>query len=145
MFSRIIMRCKERRELLGNRFSAFDCLGIRDLGLSVDRKRAAESGSRSPLSCVIHRELQHVAASCPSSIAAGHFHLKEESVMQVLTSKIRRFLVSEDGPTAVEYAVMLALVIVAAISAITGLKNALTGSLNSTATALNGTATTATP
>lgn len=32
--------------------------------------------------------------------------------------KIRNFLVSEDGPTAVEYAVMLALVIIICISAI---------------------------
>ena len=50
--------------------------------------------------------------------------------MQVLTSKIRRFLVSEDGPTAVEYAVMLALIIVACISII----NTLSGSLQSTFT-----------
>ena len=33
-------------------------------------------------------------------------------------SKIRRFLVSEDGPTAVEYAVMLALIIIVCLAAI---------------------------
>lgn len=32
---------------------------------------------------------------------------------------IRRFLVSEDGPTAVEYAVMLALIILVCLTAIT--------------------------
>ena len=34
---------------------------------------------------------------------------------------IRNFIVSEDGPTATEYAVMLALIIIAALAAITGL------------------------
>ena len=36
--------------------------------------------------------------------------------MNHITSKIRRFLVNEDGPTAVEYAVMLALILVACIT-----------------------------
>jgi pilus assembly protein Flp/PilA len=39
--------------------------------------------------------------------------------MKSLTSKIRRFLASEDGPTAVEYAVMLALILLACITAVT--------------------------
>lgn len=34
------------------------------------------------------------------------------------TSSVKRFLVSEDGPTAVEYAVMLALIIVVCLTAI---------------------------
>jgi len=38
--------------------------------------------------------------------------------MNVLFLKARRFLVSEDGPTAVEYAVMLALIIVVCLTAI---------------------------
>jgi len=33
-------------------------------------------------------------------------------------SSVKRFLVSEDGPTAVEYAVMLALIIVVCLTAI---------------------------
>jgi len=41
--------------------------------------------------------------------------------MQRLIAKIRRFLVSEDGPTAVEYAVMLALILIAAITVVTTL------------------------
>ena len=36
--------------------------------------------------------------------------------MSSLASRVRRFLASEDGPTAVEYAVMLALILVACIS-----------------------------
>jgi pilus assembly protein Flp/PilA len=38
-----------------------------------------------------------------------------------LTTKIKRFLVSEDGPTAVEYAVMLALIVVVCLVAIQAL------------------------
>jgi pilus assembly protein Flp/PilA len=40
--------------------------------------------------------------------------------MKALT-KVRQFLVSEDGPTAVEYAVMLALILVACITIVTSL------------------------
>ena len=36
-------------------------------------------------------------------------------------SKIRRFLAVEDGPTAVEYAVMLALILVACITVVSSL------------------------
>jgi pilus assembly protein Flp/PilA len=38
--------------------------------------------------------------------------------MLTLVAKFYRFLASEDGPTAVEYAVMLALIIVVCIAAI---------------------------
>jgi pilus assembly protein Flp/PilA len=38
--------------------------------------------------------------------------------MNHLMDKIRRFLQSEDGPTAVEYAVMLALIIIVCVAAI---------------------------
>lgn len=38
--------------------------------------------------------------------------------MKSLAKKMQHFLVSEDGPTAVEYAVMLALIIVVCLTAI---------------------------
>ena len=41
--------------------------------------------------------------------------------MKGLVSRIREFVRSEDGPTATEYAVMLALIIIVALGAITGL------------------------
>jgi pilus assembly protein Flp/PilA len=41
--------------------------------------------------------------------------------MNSLALKLRRFLVSEDGPTAVEYAVMLALIIIVCLVAITAI------------------------
>jgi pilus assembly protein Flp/PilA len=38
--------------------------------------------------------------------------------MKNLAQKVQRFLVSEDGPTAVEYAVMLALIVIVCLTAI---------------------------
>ena len=38
--------------------------------------------------------------------------------MKKLATKVQRFLVSEDGPTAVEYAVMLALIVIVCLTAI---------------------------
>jgi pilus assembly protein Flp/PilA len=42
----------------------------------------------------------------------------ERFAMKDFALKIRRFLASEDGPTAVEYAVMLALIIIVCLTAI---------------------------
>ena len=39
--------------------------------------------------------------------------------MKSLALKVRRFLVAEDGPTAVEYAVMLALIVIVCLGTIT--------------------------
>ncbi len=39
--------------------------------------------------------------------------------MKNFTTKVARFLKSEDGPTAVEYAVMLALIVIVCLTAIT--------------------------
>jgi pilus assembly protein Flp/PilA len=38
--------------------------------------------------------------------------------MKGFAKKVQRFLVSEDGPTAVEYAVMLALIVIVCLTAI---------------------------
>jgi pilus assembly protein Flp/PilA len=73
----------------------------------------------------VARRLQYAAAT-PWSFAMKNFALS-----------LKRFLVSEDGPTAVEYAVMLALIIIVCLTAIkavgttandrfTDVKNALT-------------------
>jgi pilus assembly protein Flp/PilA len=64
-------------------------------------------------------------------------HNLEEAQMNSLVNSVKTFLVSEDGPTAVEYAVMLALIIIVCLTAIkavgttandrfTDVKNALT-------------------
>ncbi len=41
--------------------------------------------------------------------------------MNTLTQKLVRFLKSEDGPTAVEYAVMLALIVIVCLTAISSI------------------------
>jgi pilus assembly protein Flp/PilA len=51
-------------------------------------------------------------------------------MMQVLKEKVRQFLVSEDGPTAVEYAVMLALILVACITIVTSLGTSASGTFS---------------
>lgn len=47
--------------------------------------------------------------------------------MRVLSSRIFRFLQSEDGPTAVEYAIMLALIVVACLNILTLLGRSASG------------------
>ncbi len=58
--------------------------------------------------------------------------------MDKLIAKVQRFLVSEDGPTAVEYAVMLALILVACITIITTLGTSISNTFNSVNTSLTG-------
>lgn len=41
--------------------------------------------------------------------------------MKNILTKVKRFLKSEDGPTAVEYAVMLSLIIVVCLTAVTSI------------------------
>jgi pilus assembly protein Flp/PilA len=52
--------------------------------------------------------------------------------MRPLTKKLIRFLTAEDGPTAVEYAVMLALLIVICVGAITTIGTKTNSSYTST-------------
>ena len=47
--------------------------------------------------------------------------------MSPVFQSVKRFLVSEDGPTAVEYAVMLALIIIVCMTAITAVGNSAKG------------------
>ena len=44
--------------------------------------------------------------------------LEREIPMKNISTKIKKFLKSEDGPTAVEYAVMLALIVIVCLTAI---------------------------
>lgn len=52
---------------------------------------------------------------------------RRKGAMSALVTRVKAFLVSEDGPTATEYAVMLALIIVVAIAAVTLLGQSVTG------------------
>jgi pilus assembly protein Flp/PilA len=53
-----------------------------------------------------------------------------------LTSKVRRFLESEDGPTAVEYAVMLGLIVVAIITVVKNLASSVSGTFSTVSSSL---------
>lgn len=58
--------------------------------------------------------------------------------MNGLISKVRRFLTSDDGPTAVEYAVMLALIIVACVTVVSQLGTSISGTFSSVSSSLSG-------
>ena len=51
---------------------------------------------------------------------------------------VLRFLQSEEGPTAVEYAVLLALIVVACLGAVNGMATATANSFDNSASHLNG-------
>ena len=53
-------------------------------------------------------------------------------------SRIQRFLSSEDGPTAVEYAVMLALIVVVCVTIIKSLGTSISGTFSSVQSSLGG-------
>lgn len=71
-------------------------------------------------------------------IARGNHRppLTREEVMKNLALKVQRFLVSEDGPTAVEYAVMLSLIVVVCLAAIQAIGTNATSTFNSVAAKL---------
>ena len=61
-----------------------------------------------------------------------------EEAMKSLALKVQRFLVSEDGPTAVEYAVMLALIIIVCLTAIQAIGTNANATFNSVAQKIGG-------
>lgn len=56
--------------------------------------------------------------------------------MKKFATKVQKFLKSEDGPTAVEYAVMLALIVIVCLTAIQSIGNNANTTFNSVATQL---------
>jgi len=69
---------------------------------------------------------------------AGAFDDSEEA-MKNFASKVKRFLKSEDGPTAVEYAVMLSLIIVICLSAVRTVGTNASATFTSVAGQISGT------
>ena len=61
--------------------------------------------------------------------------------MNSFVKRAKQFLKSEDGPTATEYAVMLALIIVACIGAITALGGSVSTMFDELGTTLGGVST----
>jgi pilus assembly protein Flp/PilA len=66
------------------------------------------------------------------------FWIKESLMLEKLNLAVMNFLQVEDGPTAVEYAVMLALIIVVCIAAISTLGNNASSNFDSVGTSLGG-------
>jgi pilus assembly protein Flp/PilA len=56
--------------------------------------------------------------------------------MNAMISRVRQFLTSEDGPTAVEYAVMLALIVVAIVGVVGQLGTSISSTFASVSTTL---------
>lgn len=82
----------------------------------------------STLRCRSERIVHHLSEATwlKGSVVRGEFLIRgtcpnfkqKEIEMRGFVQKVQRFLVSEDGPTAVEYAVMLALIVIVALTAI---------------------------
>ena len=57
--------------------------------------------------------------------------------MLLLNAQIRRFLIEEDGPTAVEYAVLVGLLVVSILSVMWGMAASMSSTYSSVSGALN--------
>ncbi len=60
-------------------------------------------------------------------------------MLHALANRVRRFLASEDGPTAVEYAVMLALIVVVCITVLKNLGTSISGTFSTVQSTVGGT------
>jgi pilus assembly protein Flp/PilA len=60
--------------------------------------------------------------------------------MKQVMTRVRRFLVSEDGPTAVEYAVLVGLIVVALVTVVKNMAGSLSTTFSSVTGTLNGAA-----
>src|SRR5262249_3982272 len=78
-------------------------------------------------------------AEYSNGISGTHFKLFEKGdyIMQAITSRVQRFLESEDGPTASEDAALVGLVIVALVTVISNFTGAIKGTFNSVSTTLS--------
>jgi pilus assembly protein Flp/PilA len=67
-------------------------------------------------------------------------HSSEQGVIQMktLAQRVRRFLASEDGPTAVEYAVMLVLIVTVCLVAVTSVGSQTSTTFSNMAASLGG-------
>lgn len=77
-----------------------------------------------------------VVSSWLGGMSAGATATREIGTMKSLALKVQRFLKSEDGPTAVEYAVMLALIVVVCLTTITTIGTRANTTFNSIANSL---------
>jgi pilus assembly protein Flp/PilA len=62
--------------------------------------------------------------------------LKERAMLNSFVAGVKKFIVSEDGPTAVEYAVMLALIVIVCLTAVRAIGTNANTKFQAAATAL---------
>jgi pilus assembly protein Flp/PilA len=62
----------------------------------------------------------------------------QEWNMRRVIAQVQRFLVNEDGPTAVEYAVLVGLIILALVTVISNMASSVSGSYSAATSVLNG-------
>ena len=79
---------------------------------------------------------REVCGTAPSFVPKPEGRRTRGDVMNSFATKLRRFLVSEDGPTAVEYAVMLSLIVVVCLTAIQSIGTKANAVFNSVASSL---------
>jgi pilus assembly protein Flp/PilA len=70
------------------------------------------------------------------SSRAYRISFERERKMNTVMSRVRRFLTSEDGPTSVEYALMVGLIAAALVTTVTSLKTAVAGVFSAVAGSL---------
>ena len=71
------------------------------------------------------------------SVVSRNEHIFQlEEIMRKFSQKVVNFLKSEDGPTAVEYAVMLALIVVVCLAAISAIGTSASATFDNIATAI---------
>jgi pilus assembly protein Flp/PilA len=74
----------------------------------------------------------------PRHVTVGPLTEQSEDVMKNFALKVKHFLVSEDGPTAVEYAVMLALIVIVCLTAIGSIGSKANTTFTNVAASLGG-------
>lgn len=72
-------------------------------------------------------------------VVRAEFKPQPEDEMKVFAKKVQRFLASEDGPTAVEYAVMLALIVIVCLAAIRSIGTNASAAFTNVATQIGST------
>jgi pilus assembly protein Flp/PilA len=56
--------------------------------------------------------------------------------MTTFCTRVRRFLTSEDGPTAVEYAVLVGLIVIGIVAAVSALASSMSGTFSQVSSTL---------
>jgi pilus assembly protein Flp/PilA len=95
-----------------------DCI-LRSTGKTLRRSPDKCGGPERPVIPISFGMLEGVPWAHRSSLATVRILFGGNGSMRNAMTRARQFLVSEDGPTATEYAVMLALIIIVALAGIT--------------------------